>query len=362
MNIRCRNASDDVFQIYAGLLPGKPPDSNIDEDEGISLVHMSAQTQGRHEHDFEESDFEFIAPKEDYTAEPDISTANVSVSTAGAEVSTASPEVKTAAESLVYISRSAAKRKDKGKAIMKEAEPVQKKTNLQIEQERLGVHEEANTFNAEECDNIKAQIEADEELAHRLQAQERERYSEADKARLLVELINERKRKFSQQRVEQRRNKPMTQAQQRTYMCNYIKYMGSHTLQQLKKLSFDEVKELFKTTMKRVNTFTPMESDDTVLKVVAGSSKIDAKQELNQESSKRQKIGEGSEPAEESKDELSQEQLQQLMIIVPEEGMNVEAITKTNYPFIGGDLGGGGGEGVFITMEIKNVLKILQSR
>ncbi|GJW58307.1 hypothetical protein Tco_0105038 [Tanacetum coccineum] len=152
--------------------------------------------------------------------------------TAGAEVSTASPEVKTAAESLVYIRTSAAKRKDKGKAIMKEAEP----------------------------DNIQAQIEADEELAHRLQEQERERYSEADKARLF--------------------------------------HMGSHTLQQLKKLSFDEVKELFETTMK-----------------------------------KRQKIGEGSEPAEESKDELSQEQLQHLMIIVPEEGMNVEAL-QTKYPII----------------------------
>ncbi|GJZ84993.1 hypothetical protein Tco_0650332 [Tanacetum coccineum] len=79
--------------------------------------------------------------------------------------------------------------------------------------------------------------------------------------------------------------------------------MGSHTLQQLKKLSFDKVKELFKTTMKRVNTFTPMESDDTGPKVVAGSLKRDVEQELNQESSKRQKIGEGSEPTKESKDE-----------------------------------------------------------
>ncbi|GJZ62922.1 hypothetical protein Tco_0619343 [Tanacetum coccineum] len=85
--------------------------------------------------------------------------------------------------------------------------------------------------------------------------------------------------------------------------------------------------------MKRVNTFTPMKSDDTVPKVVAGSLKIDVEQELNQESSKRQKIGEGSEPAEESKDELSQKQLQQLMIIVPEEGMNVEAL-QTKYPII----------------------------
>ncbi|GJS07729.1 hypothetical protein Tco_0364525 [Tanacetum coccineum] len=66
--------------------------------------------------------------------------------------------------------------------------------------------------------------------------------------------------------------------------------------------------------MKRVNTFTLMESDDTVLKVVVGSSKRSIEEKLGEESSKSQKIGEGSESAEESKDkesdELSQEQLQ----------------------------------------------------
>ncbi|GKF43949.1 hypothetical protein Tco_0130501, partial [Tanacetum coccineum] len=107
----------------------------------VSLEADLKQTMGRHEHDFEEPNFEFTAPEEDYTDEPDISTANVPVSTAGAEVSTASPEVRTATESLVYIRRSAAKRKDKGKAIMKEVEPVQKKTKLQLEQERLGLEE-----------------------------------------------------------------------------------------------------------------------------------------------------------------------------------------------------------------------------
>ncbi|GJT18034.1 putative ribonuclease H-like domain-containing protein [Tanacetum coccineum] len=86
-----------------------------------------------------------------------------------------------------------------------------------------------------------------------------------------------------------------------------------------------------------MGTFTPIESDDTVSKVVVGSSKRDVEQELNQESSKRQKIREGSEPAEESKykesGELSQEQLQQLIIIVPEEGMNVEAL-QTKYSIV----------------------------
>ncbi|GJV46225.1 hypothetical protein Tco_1430761 [Tanacetum coccineum] len=280
----------------SGLEAGQGKDSfnqgrkitEIDEDLDISL---------------------FTVPEEVYTAEPDISTANVPVSTAGAEVSTA-------AESLVYIKRSAAKRKDKGKAIVEEYEPTQTKTKIQLEQERLGFekaqrlqeqfdeeerqriasgHKEASTFKPEEWDNIQAQIEADKELAHRLQAQEREGYSEADK------------------------------------------HMRSHTLQQLRGYSFDEIKVLFEATVKRVNTFTPMECDDTVPKVVAGSLKRSEKEELGEESSKRQKIKEESEPAEESKDkesdELSQEQLQQLIIIVPEEGMNVEAL-QTKYPII----------------------------
>ncbi|GJX24391.1 hypothetical protein Tco_0228836 [Tanacetum coccineum] len=59
----------------------------------------------------------FTAPEEVYTAKPDISTANVPVSTVGAEVSTA-------AKSLIYIKRSATKRKDKGKAIVEESKPI----------------------------------------------------------------------------------------------------------------------------------------------------------------------------------------------------------------------------------------------
>ncbi|GJX15606.1 hypothetical protein Tco_0216438 [Tanacetum coccineum] len=252
--------------------------------------------KGRQEYDLEPN-FEFTAPEEVYPAEPDISTANVPVSTTGAEVSTA-------AERLVYIRRNAAKRKDKGLGSKKR---LQEQFDEEERQRIASVHEEASTLKPEEWDNIQAQIEADEELAHKLQAQERERYSEADKAKLLVELINERKRKFAQQRAQQRRNRPLTQAQQRSYMCNYIKHMGSHTLQQLRGYYFDEIKVLFEATVNRVNTFTPMESDDTVPKVVAGSSKRSAEEELGEESSKRQKIGEGSEPAEESKDKESDE-------------------------------------------------------
>ncbi|GKC50400.1 hypothetical protein Tco_1073145 [Tanacetum coccineum] len=141
-------------------------------------------------------------------------------------------------------------------------------------------------------------------------------YSEAEKVRLLAELMNERKRYFAVQRAKERRNKPLTQAQQRTYMSKYIKNIGSHTLKQLKSYSFDEIKNLFETTIRRVHTFVPMESESerVIPELAAGSSKRDAEEELVQESSKRQKTGESSEPAEEPKDkeeeELSQERIQ----------------------------------------------------
>ncbi|GKC01228.1 hypothetical protein Tco_0987364, partial [Tanacetum coccineum] len=125
---------------------------------------------------------------------------------------------------------------------------------------------------------------ADKELAQKLQAEERGKFSEVKKARLLVEMINERKRLFAKQRN-----------------------MGSHTLQQLKKLSFDEIKELFETTMKRVKDFAPMECNRLVPKISTGSSKRTAETELEHEGSKRKKTNE-EQSAEEEK-ELSEEEL-----------------------------------------------------
>ncbi|GKB80651.1 hypothetical protein Tco_0947546 [Tanacetum coccineum] len=85
---------------------------------------------------------------------------------------------------------------------------------------------------------------------------------------------------------------------------------------QLKRLSFDEIKDLFETTMRIVNTFVPIETEIRrgVPKLVADSSQVAvtestkaggtkraAEEELGQQSSKNQKL-----------DELSQEELQQI--------------------------------------------------
>nr|GFD12552.1 hypothetical protein [Tanacetum cinerariifolium] len=86
----------------------------------------------------------------------------------------------TMAKTLVYIRRSTTK--GKGKGIMTESEPVQTKTKLHQEQERLGyeaavrlqeelnekerqrmgrVHEATQSFIEEEWENIRARVKAD---------------------------------------------------------------------------------------------------------------------------------------------------------------------------------------------------------
>nr|GFD23689.1 hypothetical protein [Tanacetum cinerariifolium] len=85
---------------------------------------------------------------------------------------------------------------------------------------------------------------------------------------------------------------------------------------------------LFEATMKSVKTFTPMESDfdRTIPKIADESLKRAAEEELEQESSKRQKTGESSEPREKEDDELTQEDLQQMIMMVPVEEVYVDSI------------------------------------
>nr|GEV62053.1 hypothetical protein [Tanacetum cinerariifolium] len=100
------------------------------------------------------------------------------INTASGGISTAEELVSTAGASMLVSTTDMV---DKGKAIMQESEPELTTTK---------VHEEASSFNVKEWEDIQAIIEADEELALRIQAEEREKYSEVEKARLLVDLIN----------------------------------------------------------------------------------------------------------------------------------------------------------------------------
>nr|GEZ25952.1 hypothetical protein [Tanacetum cinerariifolium] len=158
--------------------------------------------------------------------------------------------------------------KYKGKAGFKEEERVARQKE-----------EEANLIS---WDNTPAMMEADYELAQRLQAEEQGELTIEERSKMCVELMDKRKKHFAKLRAEEIRIKTPTKAQ-RGIKCSGKKAERSGR---------------------------------------EAISKKRTKEEFDQESFKRQKTSESSkitkEPRDKEADELSQEELQQMMIIALE--------------------------------------------
>ncbi|GJZ69593.1 uncharacterized mitochondrial protein-like protein [Tanacetum coccineum] len=223
---------------------------------------------------------------------------------------------------------------DKGKEKMIEPKPVKKmskKDQLMSdkeeakrlkaefdEEERLAREkDEANVALIEEWDDIQAKIEADHGLAQRLLAKEQEELSIKEKAKLFQQLLEQRRKHFAAKSVEEKRNKPPTQAQQTKIMCTYLKNMKGKKLKDLKNKSFDSIQKMFDKAFKRVNTFVDFRTD-----LVEGSSKR-AGEELEQESTKKQKVNKDKDIAD----------LQSLMeVISDEEEVAIDVVPLATKP------------------------------
>ncbi|GJR60048.1 hypothetical protein Tco_1502210 [Tanacetum coccineum] len=180
-----------------------------------------------------------------------------------------------------------------------------------LAREKAKKEKEANIALIETWDDIQAKIDADHQLAERLQAQEQEELSVEEKATLFQQLLEKRRKHFAAKRAEEKRNKPPTKAQQRKIMCTYLKNMEGYKLQDLKLKGFDSIQEMFDRAFKRVNTF-----EDFRTELVEGKEKR-AGTELIQENAKKQKVEDDKETAE----------LKQCLEIIPdEEEVTIDAI------------------------------------
>nr|GFA84553.1 hypothetical protein [Tanacetum cinerariifolium] len=263
---------------------------------------------------------------------------------------------------------------------------LQEELDEEERQRMARVHEAAQSFTEEQWENIRARVEADEELTRRLQAEEMNKYSEVNQAKMLVDIINQRKRYFAAQKAKAKRNKPMTQAQQRTYMDDLVKLWSlfqerfnstepkedkkersrarveadeelTQRLQAEEMNKYSEVnqakmlvdiinqrKRYFAAQKAKAKRNKPMTQAQqrtyiAVLEFAAESTKRRAEEELDQRSSKRQKTGESSKLAEAPRDkdanELLQEELQQMMII---DGVDIYMLVEREYPLSRGVL------------------------
>ncbi|GJX56044.1 50S ribosomal protein L1, chloroplastic [Tanacetum coccineum] len=247
----------------------------IDLDSGISLVPPHVEVQGRYGQNIE--------TREGFGDGQEVSTA-AQVLIVSTFVSTASPQRNadttaddlTLGETLMEIRKSAAK--DKGKAKMDETESPRKmkwREWVQIsrdeevaqklqeefdaaERQRMAqVHQAAQGFTDSEWDDVLARVVADEDFVQQLQ--EGEKCSEEDLPMKLVELVNQRKKFFAQQRVEAKRNKPMNLAQQKDYMLEAYQIFAH----MLKKFDRDDLVKLWDLVMER------KQSRDLLIRITA---------------------------------------------------------------------------------------------
>ncbi|GJX39737.1 hypothetical protein Tco_0253040 [Tanacetum coccineum] len=244
---------------------------NIDADQDITLKNVQDADMFRVQ-DLQGD--EVIVDVAATTVGDTTTTTNVEVTLAQAliEIKTSKPKAKgivfkepsesttTTTPTPIVSSQQPSQAKDKGKAIMVE-EPVKTKKKVQImldeeaakklqakfdEEARVQREkEEVNAALIAQWNDIQDKVETDYELAQRLQQEEQEELTIEEKSKLFQQLLEKRRKFFAAKRVEEKRNKPPTKAQQRSFMCTYLKNMEGWKLKDLKNKYFTNIQELF---------------------------------------------------------------------------------------------------------------------
>ncbi|GJU11173.1 hypothetical protein Tco_1133569 [Tanacetum coccineum] len=158
----------------------------------------------------------------------------------------------------------------------------------QQKKRKAQVQFEAQFYTEEDWDTIRAKLEANAELSKDVLGQD---LPEQDFAKRMVDMVNQRKKHFAEERAKAKRNKPMTQSQLRIYMSNYLKNQGTWKLSQLKKLKFEEIKEEFDKLVQQIDTFVPINLEATKAKLKR------YREELQTKTSKKQRIDDKDVPA-----------------------------------------------------------------
>ncbi|GKD65308.1 hypothetical protein Tco_1307416, partial [Tanacetum coccineum] len=143
------------------------------------------------------------------TGSGEVSTSSRIINTVEETISTAGASMPVSTVGLVQeITSSSRASKDKGKAVITKSEPEQIASKLKERQERVGYEaaiklqehlnqEESQRIARDEEIALRLQEEIDatgrQRMAKKLQAKEKEKYSEVDQAKMLVDLINQRK-------------------------------------------------------------------------------------------------------------------------------------------------------------------------
>ncbi|GKA56397.1 hypothetical protein Tco_0755469 [Tanacetum coccineum] len=212
---------------------------------------------------------------------------------------------------------------------------LQAQLQAELEEKEKLARQREEDANINEWDDVQAMMDADYELAARLQSKEQGELTIEERSGLFVELMDKRKKHFAKLKAEEQRRKPLTKAQKRNQMCTYLKNMAGFTHNQLKNKSFDEVQKAFNKTMSWIDSFVPMDSEVVKHRVKGserrkeGSSKRAGK-ELESKNLKKQKLDESVEA--EVDDDQEEAEMKIHMEIVSDNEVAIDAIPLATKP------------------------------
>ncbi|GKB22540.1 hypothetical protein Tco_0861941 [Tanacetum coccineum] len=199
------------------------------------------------------------------------------------------------------------------------------KTKKQLKQERFG-HEEAFRLQEQINEEERQRIARDAKIAKQLQ-------EEFDRARQEQEVVAEADQAHDIDwsdpavlRYHAVQNRSFSKAEVRKNMCIYLKNQGGYKQSHFKGMKYEDIRPIFERVWDQNQSFVPMDSELEVQRLKR------AGQDVVEEPAKRQRTGEASgsvqeQTCEEPKaEELSQEQLHQMIMVIPVEEVYVEAL------------------------------------
>ncbi|GJT17662.1 hypothetical protein Tco_0876368 [Tanacetum coccineum] len=266
----------------------------IDVDEDITLVNVPDDVDKEmFDVDTLTGDEVFVAEKEvaakDVNLTPSVPVSAISTSTKVSVATITTAIIPTLRKGIVITelgegestrttsSQQPSQNKGKGKMVKPEhVKKLSKKDQLKLDEDialklQAEIDEEEIIARAEEenideaniaWDDIQAKVDADYQLAKRLQAEEQGQFTIEQKDTLFKELVEQRRKHFAAKRAEEKRNKPSTKAQQKKTMITYLKNMKELEQVSTKKQKVDEDKGTAE--LQSLMEITPDEEEVTI--------------------------------------------------------------------------------------------------
>ncbi|GJV38782.1 hypothetical protein Tco_1417222 [Tanacetum coccineum] len=155
--------------------------------------------------------------------------------------------------------------KDKGKGVLEEPEPAKKMTRSDFDAAQVA-------RDAEVARQLEVELQAEVERERQREEQasmdyianlyDEEKYTVDERAKLLAEFFERRKKQLAEERAAAIRNKPPTRTQLRSLMMTYLKHTGRFKHSQLNKRTLEEIQALYIKEQERAANFVPIGSEE----------------------------------------------------------------------------------------------------